>query len=84
MYEDRAISIEDYYRYDFNKQLMDCSVYVNEKEVARFPFAYRDVSYYEEILRLTGFRIENLYGEYDMSEMTNNSQHQIYVCIKER
>jgi len=49
MYEDRAISIEDYYRYDFNKQLIDCSVYVNEKEVARFPFAYRDVSYYEEI-----------------------------------
>lgn len=84
MYEDRVISIEDYYRYDFNKQLMDCSVYVNEKEVARFPFAYRDVSYYEEILRLTGFRIENLYGEYDMSEMANNSRHQIYVCIKDR
>lgn len=80
MYEDPQIRIEDYYRYDFARERMDCSVFVNDLEVSRFEFAYHKVGYYQELLEQSSFAIEQLYGGYDHSMLTEYAVEQIYVC----
>lgn len=82
MYSSDTYLIEDYYEYDFIKQIMDCRIFINDKEQSRFFFSYHNPMYYIKLLSRTGFTIKQMYGEFDGTPFDNTCCNQIYICQK--
>lgn len=78
------IRVERRNRYDMAEQIMHeewCFIYPNnKKEIAplkmRFFFRFE----IEHLLRLTGFKVKNLYGDFDKSKFKNDSPEMIWVA----
>ena len=82
MFAENGCLIEDYYEYDFVKQIMNCKIYMNDNPISHFMFCYHEPEYYIKLLEKVGFTIEKIYGEFDGSLFNTNSCNQIYICRK--
>lgn len=84
MYAGDELLIEDYYDYDFKKQIMNCRIYVNDEEKSHFFFSYQQPEYYLELLDKTGFTVKQMYGDFDCTPFDEDACDQIYICQRNR
>lgn len=82
MYEDAELKIKDCYYYDFEHGMMECFVKVNEACVEHFKFRWIEPETIREIAVRVGFYVENLLGEFDGSEFSEDSFNQIWILRK--
>ena len=82
MYKNDVIEINDFYKYDFQNKIMHCQIKVNGKVKARFDFRWIKPDEVRKICQTHGFRIENLYGDFDGSVFQTDSPEQIWVLKK--
>ena len=79
MYDDSDIRITDEYSFDFNNKKMHCIVRCNDVIFESFEFYWFDVKSIFKIIKEVGFKVKNLYGDFNRSEYTNKSVNQIWV-----
>lgn len=84
MYSDteKGVTITDHYFYDFEREVMDCSIKLNEKVIQTFKFRWIHPKVIEQAAFDAGFTIEKVYGDFDKSEFSKNSFNQIWVLRK--
>lgn len=82
MYEKEGIRIFDHYHYDFERKLMECSIKKNGKVIQEFLFRWIEPATIRGSALRTGFQIEELYGEFDGSAWTEESNNQIWILKK--
>lgn len=79
----------DTYLYDFDAQLMDCTITVEEVRtdgtvVARrhhpLSFSWVDPNQVRSMIDEAGFELEDLFGSFDRSPFDSNSREQIWVA----
>lgn len=83
--------IWDVYLFDFENQIMDCTIIYETVGISRevitrrysnFKFCWIYPEEIKKICSLTGFKIDKIYGEFDNSEFNSESNNQIWVLKK--
>lgn len=82
MYQDEKLRIEDYYSYDFHRNLMDCRVKVNGIVREHFIFRWMEKELIEESAVRAGFQCEKLMGDFNGSPWTKEACNQIWIFRK--
>ena len=82
MYEKDGIWISDYYHYDYERQLMECSIKKNGEIIQRFLFRWMEPTTIRNSALRAGFQIKKLCGEFDGSAWTEESNNQIWILKK--
>lgn len=82
MYKDQNVSIYDNYTYDFERRTMDCKVFVNDVLVEQFDFRWLNPGDICKYVKLSGFKVLSLMGEFDGSAWTEQSLEQIWFLRK--
>jgi hypothetical protein len=87
----RRREISDYYSFDFEKQILSCEVnsciigmdnVTQSCKCVTFFFKWFTVEEIRTTIENTGFKVINLFGEFDGSEFNNKSNNQIWVIEK--
>jgi ubiquinone/menaquinone biosynthesis C-methylase UbiE len=79
MFENDNMQIIDRYVYDFENNIMHCTVSCNNEIVALFDFHWINVEEIQAIYPLCGFELTALYGDFDGSSLVTESPNQIWV-----
>lgn len=84
MYSDleKGITITDHYLYDFEREVMECSIKLNERVIQTFNFRWLDPEVIEQAAFCAGFTIDKVYGDFDKNEFSKDSFNQIWVLTK--
>ncbi len=84
MYSDpeKGITITDHYLYDFEREVMDCSIKLNERVIQTFNFRWIHPEVIGQAAFRAGFTIDKVYGDFDKSEFSKDSFDQIWVLRK--
>ncbi len=82
MYEKDGIRIYDHYLYDFERERMKCSVKRNGAVIGEFLFRWIKPDIIRSAALQAGFHIQKLYGDFDGSLWTEESDNQIWVLQK--
>lgn len=82
MYQDDNMTIWDYYQYDFENKLMNCSVYVNDDVFENFDFRWIEPEEIYHFAQNAGFQVISKMGEFDGSPWNCNSYEQIWLFQK--
>jgi len=87
----KFIYLYDVYLYDYEKQLMDCRIVVenvdevgvvNSKRYIAFDFSWVTIAQIQELINAVGFRVDDLLGEFNGNKWTEQSENQIWVLRK--
>ena len=83
MYSENNMSIYDKYRFDFDKQILNCSIYeeIDDIKIKKTSFDYSWIEPFQmkKILINVGFKIKYSYGDFDFNPINSNSEQQIWV-----
>lgn len=80
--ENNNISIVDLYEYDFDKEMMKCSIFLNGIVVQKFDFRWIHPEAIRKVAVAAGFTIENIYGSFEKDDFTEKSFNQIWELKK--
>ena len=86
MYSDGDITIYDKYKFNFDKQVLHCTIYEEigtiKMQKASFNYSWIEPSQMKKILTNVGFKIKHSYGDFDFSPIDSNSGQQIWIVEK--
>lgn len=84
MYSDpeKGATIKDRYLYDFDREVMECSVKLNETVVQTFRFRWIHPETIKQAALCAGFAIDKVYGDFDKREFSKDSFNQIWILRK--
>jgi len=82
MYQNSDFTIFDKYDFDFNKKILNCKVIKNSEELVSFDFSWFEPSEIGVIIDEVGFRVINVYGDFDFNPLNSNSSQQIWILQK--
>ena len=84
MYSDpeKGATIKDHYLYDFDREVMECSVKLNETVVQTFRFRWIRPEAIQQAALRAGFAIDNVYGDFDKRDFSKDSCNQIWILRK--
>ena len=83
MYSEDDMTIYDKYKFNFDKQLLNCSIYeeLNDIKIKKtsFDYSWIDPPQMKQVLIDVGFKIKYSYGDFDLNPINPNSEQQIWV-----
>lgn len=86
MYSDDDFSIYDKYKFYFDRQVLNCTIYEKKKNLinvkASFDYSWIEPNQMEKILKYTGFKIKDVYGDFYFNKLNKDSEQQIWVVEK--
>ncbi len=86
MYNNNGLTIYDKYKFDFNLQRLQCTIYEQTKEnkieKASFNYSWILPSQMKTILLEVGFKIKHIYGDFNFNELNETSEEQIWIVEK--
>lgn len=87
----KSTYVSDVYLYDYEKQLMDCRIVVenvdevgvvNLKRYIKFDFSWVTIAQIQELIDAVGFHVDDLLGEFNGNKWTEQSENQIWLLRK--
>jgi len=86
MYSEANLIIYDKYQFDFNKQILNCSIYEEENNIktqkVSFDYSWIEPYKMKQILLDVGFKIKYSYGDFDFNQIDSDSGQQIWIVEK--
>lgn len=83
MYSEDDMTIYDKYKFNFYKQILNCSIYeeIDDVKIKKTSFDYSWIEPYQmkQVLIDVGFKIKYSYGDFDFNPISPNSEQQIWV-----
>jgi len=86
MYSEDDMTIYDKYKFNFYKQILNCSIYeeIDDVKIKKTSFDYSWIEPYQmkQVLIDVGFKIKYSYGDFDFNPISTKSEQQIWVVQK--
>jgi len=82
MYKNKNFTIFDKYKFDFNKNILHCKVFKNNKKIVSFDFSWFEPFEIKTIIDEIGFKVIGKYGDFDFTPLYKNSSQQIWILQK--
>jgi ubiquinone/menaquinone biosynthesis C-methylase UbiE len=82
MYRDNNYIIHDKYNFNFDKKILNCKVFKNRKEISSFEFSWFEPNEIKKIVDEIGFKVINVYGDFEFNPLQDNSSQQIWILQK--
>jgi radical SAM enzyme (TIGR01210 family) len=86
MYDDDNLIIYDKYKFNFDKQILNCTIYEEKSdskiEKVSFDYSWIDPYQMKQILMNVGFKIKHSYGDFNFTPIDSNSGQQIWIVEK--
>ncbi|CCO22295.1 class I SAM-dependent methyltransferase [Maridesulfovibrio hydrothermalis] len=87
----KFIYVHDIYLYDYENQIMDCRIIVENvdevglvtlKRYIAFSFSWVTIAQIQELINEVGFEVDDMLGEFNGNKWTEQSENQIWVLRK--